>query len=109
MANVDSSDAPRRNAGEHTFSPDITCYVSIYAPATVHTTPANATAETRAQVASSITESEPTQRQPGDALSAAPHLRVIDLESVKLGRRSKRRPSPEHLIGRLQRVLAKVP
>jgi hypothetical protein len=109
MANVDSSDAPRRNAGEHTFSPNITCYVNIYAPTTVHNIPANATAETPAQAASSITESEPAQRQPGDPLSVAPHLRVIDLESIKLGRRSKRRLILEYLIRRLQRVLAKVP
>jgi hypothetical protein len=109
MANVDSSDAPPRNAGEHPFSLSITYYVNIHAPTSIHTTPASATAESRAQVASSSTESEAAQRQPGDPLTVAPHLRLINLESVKLRRRSKRRFILEYLIGKLQRLLAKVP
>jgi hypothetical protein len=109
MANVDSSGAPPRNVGEHSVSPNITCYVITYAPTIIHSTPAGATAESHAQVASSSTESEAAQRQPGDPLTVAPHLRLIDLESVKLRRRSKRRAILEYLIGKLQRSLAKVP
>jgi hypothetical protein len=105
MANVDSSDAPPRNAGEHSVSPNITCYVIIYAP----TNAASATAEIRAQVARSSTESEAAQWQPRDPLRVAPHLRLIDLESAKRRRRSKRRAILECFIRKLQRLLARVP
>jgi hypothetical protein len=107
MANVDSFDVPRPNAGEHNFYQNVTCYVHVFAPTTVHHSTASAAPETHAAVGSSC-ESDPTQSVPENPVTVAPNLCLIDLESVKRRRPGKRQALLEWLIRKLQRLLHKV-
>jgi len=107
MANVGSFDIPRPNAGEHTFYQNVTCYVHVYAPTTVHQNTSSAAPETHAAVGSSC-ESDPTLSVPENLGGVAANLRLIDLERVKRRRPGKRQALVEWAIRKLQRLLHKV-
>jgi hypothetical protein len=107
MANVDSFDIPRPNVGEHTFYQNVTCYVDVYAPTTVHKSTASAASETRAASGSSC-ESDPTQSVPDNPFKVAPNLCLVDVESIKRRRQGKRQAVIEWSIRKLQRLLHKV-
>jgi hypothetical protein len=106
MANVDSSDVPRPNEAEHTFFQNVTCYVHIYAPTTLHASPGSAAPETRAAVGSPY-QSE-SQSVNGNPFTVASNLYLINLEKAKLRRPVKRQALLEWSIRKLQKLLDKV-
>ncbi|KAF1941753.1 hypothetical protein EJ02DRAFT_422775 [Clathrospora elynae] len=106
MANVGGSSTPFPEAGEHAWYPNVTCFVHVYAPTTVHTATAKASPETRVEAESS---SESDSGRPRRASSArTSNLGVIDLESLDRRPSGKRQAFLEWLITQLQKLLGKV-
>jgi len=107
MANVDSSDVPRPNEAEHTFFQNVTCYVHIYAPTTLHASIRSAVPETRAAVGSSY-QSESPQSATENPFTVASNLYLVNLERAKRRRPGKKQALLEWSIGKLQKLLDRV-
>lgn len=107
MANVDSSGVPRPNEAEHTFFQNVTCYVHIYAPTTLHASTGSAAPETRVAVGSSY-QSDSPQSVNENPFTVASNLYLINLERAKRRRPGKRQALLEWSIRKLQKLLDKV-